>query len=366
MKKPNKIPDKKPDPKNLRRREDVKSKKEIKIEKKKFPDFSNWKHILGITLIVSISLVGAGFFSGNSGVLGTLIIISVFINITPIILTIYQKYRQVKEMEEKFPDFLRDLTESIRSGMPFHKAIVEANRNDYGAFSPEVKKMMHQLSWGVPLDRVLDKLSERVKISKRLFLSIKIIRESFVSGGEVVSTLESVADSVTNLEETEKEKQAILSQYVLLMYAISIIFVVIIASINKFLIPVFQSGEDTPAGGSLNSIVQLENPCNNCLGFECNVCDTYNGVYRCLLAPSDQLEPNGICQLKDPSTLTDITVYYTSLFFLMALVQSIFSGLVAGQMSEGSIRAGIKHSIILAGITVGSFLIMIQFGFLGI
>jgi hypothetical protein len=51
---------------------------------------------------------------------------------------------------------------------------------------------------------------------------------------------------------------------------------------------------------------------------------------------------------------------------MMALIQSILSGIIAGQISEGSVKAGIKHSIILAGVTVGAFMIMIQLGFLGI
>jgi hypothetical protein len=50
----------------------------------------------------------------------------------------------------------------------------------------------------------------------------------------------------------------------------------------------------------------------------------------------------------------------------MAVVQSVLSGLVAGQISEGSVKAGIKHSIILAGITVGMFYILVQMGLLGI
>lgn len=330
----------------------------LKIELKNSAiNFSDAKQILIITIVMMAILIAVGLISSNVGVLGILIIIGVFINISPQVILLYQKYRQIKEMEEKFPAFLRDLTESIRSGLPFHKAIIASAKIDYGTLTAEVKKMAHQLSWGVPLDKVLDKFAERMKSSKRLYTSAKIIRESFLSGGEVISTLESVAESATNLEEAEKEKKSLLNQYVVLMYAISIIFVIIISAINKFLIPIFQTAGNTAASGAVQSVVSLENPCNTCVGLECGICDFYNSVaYVVVRDPTTG-------QAIDP---VNITVYYTALFFLMALIQSILSGLVAGQISEGSMRAGIKHAMILAGITVGSFLMMIKFGFLGI
>ncbi len=341
----------------------MKNKNENKSKKKKFPDFSNLKHILLITLSFSILFIFLGFITGNHGALGILIIMTVFINIIPIVLSVYKKFRNIQEMEEKFPNLLYDLTESIRSGVPFHQALAITSKNNYGALSPEINKMSNQLSWGIPLDKVLTRFANRMKESKRLSTSIKIIKESFISGGEVTSTLESVAENVNNLQEINKEKKALLSQYVLLMYAISIIFIVIVAAINKFLLPVFQSGQDSEAG--LSNLIQLDNPCNNPFGFEENVCWIYNTIYKCLLAPSNQVE--NICKLKNETeTLRNISVYYTSLFFMMSLIQSIFSGLVAGQMSEGNVKAGLKHSIILAGITIGAFLILIQLGFLGI
>jgi flagellar protein FlaJ len=323
------------------------------------------RHILIVTMTLTLIMIVIGFVSGNVGVLGIFFMIGVFVNVAPQILIYYQKFRDIKEMEERFPAFLRDLTENIRSGMPFHKAIITSSKNDYGALSTEVRKMAHQLSWGVTLDKVLERFSERIKASKRLYASVKIIRESFLSGGQVVGTLESVAESASNLEEAEKEKKSLLSQYVLLMYAISIIFVVIIAAISKFLIPIFQSGTNTAAGGAISAVVSLENPCNTCVGLECAICENvYNNLYKCMLAPNKQLK--SFCELKDVGVLNNISTYYTSLFFMMAIIQSVLSGLIAGQISEGSVKAGIKHSIILGGITVGAFMILIQLGFLGI
>lgn len=320
-------------------------------------DFSKPKHILVVTLALMAATVGIGVLSGNFGVIGITIIIGVFINIAPQALLVYRKYRRLKEMEERFPSFLRDLTENIRSGMAFHKAIIVSSKNDYGALSDEVMKMAHQISWGMPLDKVLIKFAERVRSSRRLNTSINIIKESFSSGGEVVSTLENVADSVTTLEESDKEKKSLLDQYVILMYAISVIFVIIISVINSFLVPIFQTATGVSselAEGTLS----LENPCLSATStLEDVICGMYSGVASFIAVSPKTGQPI------DPNSITS---YYTALFFLMALVQSILSGLVAGQISEGPIMAGVKHSIILAGITIGTFFILVYMGFLGI
>jgi flagellar protein FlaJ len=299
--------------------------------------------ILLISLGITVAFILLGVLSGNLGILSNAIFLSVFILAAPQILISYKKYRELKSMEEKFPAFLRDLTESIRAGMPFHAAISAASKLEYGPLSEEIKKMSNQISWGVPLDKVLDQFAERIKRSRRLFVSTKIIRESYVSGGDVVSILESVADNATILEESDKEKRSLLSQYTVLMYAISIIFIVIVVAINRLLVPIFQM----PAG---EEFIGLVNPCGYCAGITCKICALFETTAQNFFA----LDP------------LSIGGYYTSLFFYMALIQAICCGLVAGQIGENSIVAGAKHGLILVGITIGSFLLLIQLGLMGV
>jgi flagellar protein FlaJ len=42
-----------------------------------------------------------------------------------------------------------------------------------------------------------------------------------------------------------------------------------------------------------------------------------------------------------------IGCYYMALFFSVLIIQAIFMGLIAGQLGENSIIAGIKHSLIM-------------------
>jgi flagellar protein FlaJ len=305
---------------------------------------SKERKILLISLALSSFLLYLGFLSNDVGVIGNMIIISTFVIASPQLILAYLKYRELKDMEEKFPLFVRDLTESISSGMPFHEAIRAASKVSYGKLSKEIKKMANQISWGIPIADVLEQFANRVKKSRRLFSAIKIIKESYLAGGNVIATLDSVAKNVSSLEDAEKERKSILNQYVLVMYVISLIFVVIVVAINRLLLPIFRTT------AIAEEVVGLTNPCLACEGISCNICSIF------------QLTSQYIFFL-DPASPA---AYYTSLFFFMSFIQSAFSGLIAGQISENSIRAGIKHSLILVSIIFGAFSILVRLGLMGV
>jgi flagellar protein FlaJ len=292
----------------------------------------------------SAFLIILGIASSDLGVIGNTIILSTFLMLVPQLLFRYQKYKAIKEMEEKFPIFLRDLTESIRSGMPFHQTILVANKLDYGRLSNEIRKMANQISWGMPFDKVIDQFSERVKGSKRLNLALKTIKETYISGGDVASTLESVADNSTILEDSEKERKSLLNQYVVLMYAICFMFVGIVAAINRIMVPIFQTSTVMGINQEL-----ISNPCSSSYGFSFMICKLFDSVAIVFKIP-----------------LGSIAAYYTSLFFFMSIIEAMCCGLVAGQISENSITAGIKHSVIMTTVTFGAFSILVRLKLLGV
>ena len=295
---------------------------------------------MGISTSISIGLILLSILSKDIGVFGNIMILVTILMSVPFFLLRYQKYKRVKDIEKKFPDFLRDLTESLRAGLPLHKAIQSASKADYGALSTEIRKMSNQISWGMTIDKVLDQFAERMKNSRRVYTAVKIIKESNFSGGDVPATLEAVADNADMLEDAEKEKKSILSQYVMLMYAVSILFIVIVVAITKLLLPIFSTA------GKAGGMIGLSNPCESCFGVSCFVCNLFQVTSSVF----------GIQQ--------GVSSYYTALFFYMAVIQSIFSGLVAGVISENSVTAGVKHSLILAGIVFGTFSILVRMGLL--
>jgi flagellar protein FlaJ len=305
---------------------------------------TNRTKVLLTTILVAVFLISIGIISKDLGVLGNIIIISVFIILVPQFLIGYKKYRELKDMEEKFPTFLRDIAESLMAGLPLHKALIATSKIQYGPLSKEVNKMANQLSWGIPLDKVLEQFAERIKSSKRMYLATNIIKESYFSGGDVNSTLDALVEGQITLSEAGKEKSSMLNQYVILMYAITFLFLIIIVFINKLMIPMFQLSQQTAEFG-------LKNPCTTCMpGLECSVCSMFQSVATTVFGIEG----------------TSIGAYYVSLFFFLSIVQSFFAGLVAGQISEGSAMAGLKHSLIMVGIVFGVFSILVRIGLLGV
>jgi len=306
--------------------------------------------VLLLCIIISVVLLLVGVLSGIQGVLGNTIILSAFIIITPQLIFNYINYRNRKEIELRFPHFLRDLVESTRAGMPLHKAVIFSSHTDYGALTPHVKKMAHQLSWNVNIIKVLEQAKERLKSSETLARVFRILLETYNSGGSIDSTLDSLSTTMMTIQDTEKERKSTLNQYVIAMYVISLVFIGIIVGINWLMVPIFQSMSTPTAGvGAMGSIIT--NPCNTCLHVADVAC-TPCGIYA------------GICSVFG-SESESIGCYYLALFFSISIIQSMMGGLVAGQIGEGSVIAGIKHSLILVCITVSAFLILVPLGFIG-
>jgi len=302
-------------------------------------------------VLIAISITGflilLGILSPDEktriGVISNAFILLAFMLILPFVFIRYQREKAIREMEEKMPLFLRDLVESISSGVPFHQAIVMSSKLDYGELSREIKKMANQISWGMPVNKVLDQFIERVKSSKKLFMALKILRESYLTGGEIISTLNSVADNLTQLNEIEKERKSILNQYVVLIYAIVFVFVAILVAINKLMLPIFQATQ-APGG----EILGFKSPCED------------NPTFVCVVF---SLPAQYIFGVANP---TSIGGYYISIFFYMSTIIAIACGMVIGEITERSIFSGLKHSLILTIAVWGVLLLLKVLNFIGV
>ncbi|MDH4123665.1 MAG: hypothetical protein OEV21_06250, partial [Thermoplasmata archaeon] len=51
------------------------------------------------------------------------------------------RWKRIKQIEDRLPDFLRDVAEAGRFGMTLAEAIIVASSGRYGMLTPEIKKM---------------------------------------------------------------------------------------------------------------------------------------------------------------------------------------------------------------------------------
>jgi len=237
-------------------------------------------------LVIIFVVIGLMLFSINQIFLkiDALIIISILIIIVFPFLIQYKKYKINKEIEERFPDFLRDVSSNIKAGMTLPQAVMATKKTDYGLLDPHLDKMAVHIDWGVPFSKILNNFArDKTKIIKR---TVSAINESIKGGGNVTEILDAIGASIIEVNSIRKERQSATYSQMLTGYVIFFVFLGVLVALQKFMIPTLN------LGGS---------PMFN----------------------------------------------YGIMFRQLILIQGFFSGLVIGKMSEGKMISGLKHAIIL-------------------
>jgi len=258
-------------------------------------------HGLGIGL--GIFVAGGSFFMfGVSKLFYFLLVIALIIVSLPFMLTVLLGQNKEREKEVKFLEFARDLVETVRSGSPISKSIMNLSNRNYGTLSHHVAKLANQLSIGITLTSGLETFAKDTK-SKVISRAVGLISEAERAGGKIETVLESVANSVDQIEMLRKERKASVSNLVTQGYMIFIVFIIIMLVLEFKILPLV-----TDLGGG-----------------------------------------EGIGGMAAKEISTDD---FSMPLFIMLLVQSFFAGLVIGKISEGTMKRGIKHSFILLAITL--------------
>lgn len=247
-----------------------------------------------------------GLFVGQPMAAPLLAGVAILLACTPTAYFTFVRDRAVHQMEDRFPDFLRDLNESHNAGMTMAQAIRVAARGDYGRLNDEVRRMAHQVSWGTPFQDALKLFADRVG-TPLVTRSIALMIKATQAGGNVKDVLAAAARDAREIKAVEAERRAAMRLYVIVVYVAFGVFLAVTAALQGLLIPSVLSST-AGVGSGLGG------------GF----------------AVSHSL------------TLTDFKYIY----FGVGLVQAIGSGVVAGVMSEGNLQAGLKHSCILVFLTI--------------
>ncbi len=209
--------------------------------------------------------------------------------------------KRQKEIELKFLEFIRNLVEAVKSGIPIPKGVLQVADKDYGALSPYIKKLAYQIEWGIPMHNALIVFAEDTgnSVIKR---SVSIIIEADQSGGNIGDILQSVSSSVINIKKMKEERRSSIASQIVQGYLVFLMFIIIMLVLQ---ITLFPKLEGISSGlGSSASVIGLQ---------------TGEGEK------------------------TDLDF----IFFMLLLIQGFFDGLIIGKFSEGSIKNGLIHSLIL-------------------
>jgi flagellar protein FlaJ len=202
-------------------------------------------------------------------------------------------------LEAGVTSFLRDLTEVRKTGLSPEKCIESLSKRDYGAFSKELRKISAEISWGIPLKRVMMDFLHRTK-SWMVQIVMFLLVETVDVGGGTIPMIESLANFNSLTADVDKEKKMSIRPYIMMPYLAAILLVATTTMM---------------------------------LGFTTG----FSATTTTAVVSTSSAAAKGLAN----------TIFLTSVVFNCYLI-----GIVAGKISEESIAAGFKHAAILVVIAV--------------
>jgi flagellar protein FlaJ len=222
------------------------------------------------------------------------IAITLFVATAPAAIVNSKVSKKKASIEQGINSFLRDLTEVRKTGLSPEKCIESLSNRDYGEFSKELRKISSEISWGVPVRKVIMDFVKRMR-SWMAQIVMFLLVETIDVGGGTIAMIESLARFNNLTQEVEKEKKMSVRPYILMPYFAAILLVATTTMMIGF------------TTGTL-----------------------------------------GVVETSQPKDLGPmITTFITS-----AIFHSYLIGIVAGKISEESIAAGFKHAAVLVIIAV--------------
>lgn len=254
------------------------------------------RHVKKIAWIGSFSLAVAMILFAYFMFLGSpafdeFVLFAVMVAIFPPTVLNYADYKWRKAVDEHLPDLFRSIVQAQETGMTLPQALEEASRRDYGPLTAELKKMTTQISWGLPFEEALLSLERRVN-TVLMQRTVPMVIEASRSGGHVERVFDPMGKFIQTTLLLDKERRNQTRPYIAIIYVAFFVFLFTITLLFKSF---FAGIENLPILGSA------------------------------VIAPEEMQR----------------------MFFHMTAIQAFFGGLVAGKMGEGTINAGLKHSLIL-------------------
>ncbi|HID73562.1 MAG TPA: type II secretion system F family protein [Thermoplasmata archaeon] len=216
------------------------------------------------------------------------------------------KIRRLERIEDKFPDFIKDLAEYWKGGLSMTTAIDTISRGEYGALNKDVRIMATQISWGIAFEDVLRLFADRVR-TPLVERTVTMVGEANKAGGKISDILLTAAADSREIRFLKEDRKRELGMYNIVIYVSFAVHLAVIVIISAIFLPAIAASNVGGEGGS-------------------------GGI--------------GSIQVKEIDPWQIDFIYWTS-----TLIQAMGNGIMGGVMSEGNIPAGFKHAVIMAILT---------------
>jgi flagellar protein FlaJ len=224
--------------------------------------------------------------------------------------------RRYRSLEDATPDFLDRMASVNEAGLTAIESIHKIARTDLGYLGEELQRASRDISWGADASTALRRMANRSH-APSLRQSVTLITNAMTVSGDISPVLRIAANEAQSARQLRRERRQEMVIYLLVIYLSFFVFLGIIAALTVSFIPAIEEAGRSPV---LN---------------------------------------NGAVSVGIFAGLRDVqTDGYRLLFFHVSVVQAACSGLIAGQLGEGSVYDGLKHATILLMLAYGLFAVL--------
>ncbi|WP_328357853.1 type II secretion system F family protein [Streptomyces sp. NBC_00457] len=167
--------------------------------------------VAGLWLIGQATL--APFFGPLAGALGIWVAIQ-FLN--------WQRQKRIEKFINQLPELARILANATHAGLALRTAIGMAAEELEAPAGEELAKVANQLAVGASMDDALGELADRLP-SRELVVLVTTLVLSNRAGGQVVTALRNLTETLEERKETRREIRTQLSQVTMTSYAVPVL-----------------------------------------------------------------------------------------------------------------------------------------------
>jgi flagellar protein FlaJ len=246
---------------------------------------------------------------------------------TALVLAVYAvvyevRKRRIRRIESSVPDLLDRLASVNEAGTSVVGSVRRVADSNLEALTADLQRTRRDIDWGADVSTALRRLERRVR-SPMTARAVALVTNAMHASGDIGPVLRIAADESRATWSLRRERRQVMLTYLIVIYISFLVFLGIIASLSVSFIPAVEEAAIPGAGGT-------------------------GGV------PGAPSGPTGIT-----AGLGAINASaYEQLFFHAAAVQAVCSGLVAGQLGEGSVKDGVKHVVVLLALSLLTFAVI--------
>ncbi|WP_407356161.1 type II secretion system F family protein [Methanolobus sp. WCC5] len=222
-----------------------------------------------------------------------IMVFAVLVAIIPYSIDSFLQKRLLQKREVAFSEFLYKLSELMRGGIDPVKGFINLSKTNLGVISSNAQDAASSMVLGKSFEESMHRMSASMK-SRLVARYIDVVVQAAYTGGNVADLLFRTSEDMRSVINIQREKEANLKQYIVIFYLAQGIIIMLTYILSTSLLPLIQGVGMEMLGGSGLSDIDFERG-----------------------------------------------------FFHMIILNALFGGLIIGQITEGEMKHGFKHSAIL-------------------